>query len=91
MSGITLESIAKHCIDGNITGPQIAYLLAAQADLTYLRGIEVAVTGGTIRPTLPVPIGIYDYHAMATSMKEAGHLFWPLILDAIADALLEAE
>jgi len=34
---ITLESIAKHCIDDNVTGPMIAYLLEARAELTRLR------------------------------------------------------
>ena len=40
---ITLESIAKHCIDDNITTPQLEYLLAAQAELARLRGIEAAI------------------------------------------------
>jgi len=40
---ITLESIAKHCIDDNITGLMIEYLLAAQAELERLQNIEKAI------------------------------------------------
>jgi len=40
---ITLESIAKHCIDDNITGLMIEYLLATQAELKRLQGIEKAL------------------------------------------------
>jgi len=40
---ITLESIAKHCIDDNITTEQIAYLLKVQAELERLRRIERAI------------------------------------------------
>jgi len=39
---ITLESIAKHCIDDNITADQIAYLLKVQAELERLRVASVA-------------------------------------------------
>ena len=41
---MNLESIAKHCIDDNITSDQIAYMLRMQAELERLRGIEAATT-----------------------------------------------
>jgi len=81
VSEITIESIAKHCIDDNITSGQIACLLEAQAELTRLRRIEAAFNGVTDLP-LPRP-----WRVLAAILRDEGYKRWAKLIDDIADAL----
>ena len=81
MSEITLESIAKHCIDNNITSGQIAHLLEAEAELARLRGIEEAFNGVTDLP-LPRP-----WRVLAAILRDEGYKRWAELIDDIADEL----
>jgi len=81
MNEITLESIAKHCIDDNITVDQIAYLLKVQAELERLRALEKA-----LRSITDLPLA-RPWHVLGSIVKQEGYQRWGEIIDAIADAL----
>jgi len=91
MNEITLESIAKHCIDDNITSDQMAYLLRAQAELERLRRIETATCTVNGQRWSPAQASAILRSWVATLRQEKGYesieYMW---IDAIADAL-EAE
>jgi len=88
MREITLESIAKHCIDNNITSEQIAYMLETQAELKRLQRLWDALSADSDIDIIPTP---GQWRLLARALRRDGYLSWPIILDAIADVLEEDE
>jgi len=80
---ITLESIAKYCIDDNITAEQIYYLLKVQAEVKRLRRIEEAIKA--IR--LPEDEAPVAWHIREAAIGSWSREFTKEWLYGIADAL----
>jgi len=73
MNEITLESIAKHCIDDNITGDQMAYLLKVQAEVKRLRRIETATCTVNEQRWSPAQASAILRSWVATLRQEKGY------------------